>query len=59
VAALKEVADDVVCPAAPADFGAVSRHYDRFPQVSHRDVIAALAGYRGDVRPPGTVEECR
>lgn len=39
VARVREVADEVVCPLAPPDFGAVSRYYDRFPQVSDAEVM--------------------
>lgn len=42
VARLGRVADEVVCPVAPADFGAVSRYYDRFEQVSDAEVAALL-----------------
>jgi putative phosphoribosyl transferase len=42
VARVREVADEVVCPLAPPDFGAVSRYYDRFPQVSDTEVIERL-----------------
>jgi putative phosphoribosyl transferase len=42
VAELRRVADDVVCPLQPRDFGAVSRWYDRFPQVSDAEVTALL-----------------
>lgn len=44
VRALSEIADAVVCPVAPPDFGAVSRFYHRFPQTSDDEVVAALAG---------------
>lgn len=43
VALVREVADQVVCPLAPPDFGAVSRYYDRFPQVSDDEVMELLA----------------
>ncbi|HEY8471093.1 MAG TPA: phosphoribosyltransferase family protein [Natronosporangium sp.] len=40
---LRKVADEVVCPLVPLDFGAVSRYYDRFTQVSDDEVSALLA----------------
>jgi predicted phosphoribosyltransferase len=43
LAAVGELADEVVCPLAPAAFGAVSRYYDRFTQVTDDEVIALLA----------------
>lgn len=42
VAGVREVADEVVCPLSPRDFGAVSRYYDRFPQVTDDQVVALL-----------------
>jgi putative phosphoribosyl transferase len=39
---LTVLADRVVCPLAPQDFGAVSRFYDDFGQVSDADVVALL-----------------
>lgn len=42
VAAVREVADEVVCPLSPAGFGAVSRYYDRFEQVTDDQVMAML-----------------
>jgi len=42
VGQLREVADDVVCPLQPRDFAAVSRWYDRFPQVSDAEVAELL-----------------
>ncbi|MGI5212645.1 phosphoribosyltransferase [Plantactinospora sp. CA-290183] len=41
-AALSRAADEVVCPVRPADFGAVSRYYDDFHEVSDDEVVAAL-----------------
>src|SRR4051812_40642026 len=38
-----KVADDVICPLQPDDFGAVSRWYDRFPQVTDAEVARLLA----------------
>jgi putative phosphoribosyl transferase len=42
VARLAEVADEVVCPLVPPGFGAVSRFYRRFGQVSAPEVVALL-----------------
>lgn len=44
LAHVQAVADEVVCPLAPAQFGAVSRYYDRFGQVTDDEVVARLAG---------------
>ena len=43
VAALRQVADDVVCPLVPADFDSVSRFYNAFPQISDDQVIALMS----------------
>lgn len=43
LAHVRAVADEVVCPLAPAQFGAVSRYYDRFGQITDDQVIARLA----------------
>jgi putative phosphoribosyl transferase len=43
VAAVRAVADEVVCPLAPAGFGAVSRYYRSFPQTNDDEVVALLA----------------
>ncbi|AVT40016.1 phosphoribosyltransferase [Plantactinospora sp. BB1] len=43
---LGETADEVVCPELPADFGAVSRYYADFHEVSDAEVVAALTGTR-------------
>lgn len=40
---IREVADKVVCPLTPPGFGAVSRYYDRFDQVSDAEVVSHLA----------------
>jgi putative phosphoribosyl transferase len=40
--ALARLAADVVCPLVPADFGAVSRFYRHFDQVSDEQVVALL-----------------
>lgn len=42
-AGLAAVADEVVCPVHPVDFGAVSRFYRDFHQVSDTEVGAVLA----------------
>jgi predicted phosphoribosyltransferase len=39
-------ADQVICPLAPRDFGAVSQFYDAFPQVTDAEVAAALDSAR-------------
>ncbi|MBO0871286.1 MAG: phosphoribosyltransferase [Micromonosporaceae bacterium] len=39
---LREAADEVVCPLAPADFGAVSRYFETFEQVTDGAVVALL-----------------
>jgi putative phosphoribosyl transferase len=39
---LARLADRVVCPVMPANFGAVSRFYDDFGQVSDAEVVALL-----------------
>jgi putative phosphoribosyl transferase len=41
--ALAAVADEVVCPLAPARFGAVSRYYDDFRQVDDDEVVTLMA----------------
>lgn len=43
VETLRREADEVVCPLAPPDFGAVSRFYHHFPQTSDEEVVALLA----------------
>lgn len=42
LAAVGEIADEVVCPLSPRGFGAVSRYYDQFEQVTDDQVIALL-----------------
>jgi putative phosphoribosyl transferase len=42
VAQLSRLADEVVCPLAPRDFGAVSRFYEDFGQVSDAEVVSLL-----------------
>jgi len=40
---LRRMADEVVCPLVPPEFGAVSRFYEDFPQTSDDEVTALLA----------------
>jgi predicted phosphoribosyltransferase len=40
-----KVADEVVCPLAPAAFGAVSRYYSDFHQVTDAEVARLLAAF--------------
>jgi putative phosphoribosyl transferase len=40
--ALAPLADEIVCPAAPADFSAVGQWYDDFTQVSNKEVRELL-----------------
>jgi predicted phosphoribosyltransferase len=54
LAHVRAVADEVVCPLAPAQFGAVSRYYQRFGQVSDDQVVALLAGGGGRRPARGT-----
>jgi predicted phosphoribosyltransferase len=46
VARVGRIADDVVCLLTPPEFGAVSRYYRSFPQVTDAEVRALLAGSR-------------
>ncbi len=39
---LRTLADEVVCPLVPDEFGAVSRFYSDFPQTSDDEVVALL-----------------
>jgi len=43
VAWVEKAADEVICPLVPPDFVAVSAFYDKFPQVSDREVADLLA----------------
>jgi len=43
---LDEVTDQVVCPLVPVPFGAVSRYFDDFGQVSESEVIRLLVAGR-------------
>jgi len=47
VARLASVADDVVCLAAPAGFGAVGAHYEDFSETTDDEVVRLLAGHAG------------
>jgi predicted phosphoribosyltransferase len=42
VAVLRAAVDELVCPLVPSTFGAVSRFYDDFDQVSDATVVALL-----------------
>lgn len=44
VAALQDVADEVVCLSTPAHFWAVGQEYEDFSQVPDADVVRLLAG---------------
>ncbi len=46
VAALRPLADDIICLATPRMFYAVGAHYRNFPQVGDAEVIAILASHR-------------
>lgn len=46
ITALREVADDVVCLAAPFDFVAVGQGYDEFSQTTDEQVCALLEAYQ-------------
>jgi predicted phosphoribosyltransferase len=52
---LAREADEVVCPLAPDHFGAVSRFYDDFGQVSDAEVVSTLAESDRHVDEPGQV----
>jgi predicted phosphoribosyltransferase len=54
-----EAADHVVCPVVPPAFGAVSRYYRDFHQVSDDEVAELLASYGIGVTAAGTVGEWR
>jgi predicted phosphoribosyltransferase len=49
---LAQTADEVVCPWQPLDFGAVSRFYDDFGQVSDEQAVALLSGTPGPEHAP-------
>jgi putative phosphoribosyl transferase len=52
VEALRRLADEVVCPLAPRDFGAVSRFYDDFQQISDAEVVSLLQSFSTPKRRP-------
>lgn len=54
VAALREVADDVVCLGTPRGFMAVGQGYDDFSQTSDEEVCALLEATHRGRRPPQT-----
>lgn len=43
LAETRPLCDDLVCPAAPREFGAVSQYYRDFPPVDDADVVRLLA----------------
>jgi putative phosphoribosyl transferase len=51
VAALRPLADDIICLATPRMFYAVGAHYRNFPQVEDADVIDILASHRRQAIP--------
>jgi putative phosphoribosyl transferase len=52
LAALRPLADEIVCLAIPQTFYAVGAHYRDFPQVEDAEVIDILASYRPQATPP-------
>ena len=46
IAALHEIADEVVCVALPEPFRGVAAHYRSFPQLEDAEVVRVLEGYR-------------
>ena len=54
VAALREVADEVVCLGAPRDFMAVGQGYDDFDQTTDEEVCALLEAAHRERRHPET-----
>jgi putative phosphoribosyl transferase len=50
VAWLAKSADEMVCPLVPVAFGAVSRYFDSFEQVTDDTVVALLAEAAGGAR---------
>jgi putative phosphoribosyl transferase len=52
LALVAEVADQVTCPLAPPEFGAVSRYYQRFGQVTDDEVVDLL--FADASEPPRT-----
>ena len=59
VGLLARAADEVVCLLTPPGFGAVSRYYESFRQVTDDEVVRLLAGYAAGMTRTGTVGECR
>jgi predicted phosphoribosyltransferase len=59
VGLLARAADQVVCLMTPARFGAVSRFYENFRQVTDDEVVRLLAEYAAGMTTTGTVGECR
>ncbi|MBS7543637.1 phosphoribosyltransferase [Ancylobacter oerskovii] len=54
VAALRREVDALVCLATPEPFGAIGRFYEDFGQLSDAEVIAILAQFPAEARPPET-----
>ena len=50
---VRELADEVVCLHAPADFHAVGQFYDQFDQVDDAEVLEALQSARSANAPQG------
>jgi len=59
VGLLARAADQVVCLVTPARFGAVSRFYENFRQVTDDEVVRLLAQHAAGMTTTGTVGECR
>lgn len=53
---LGEIADHVVCVAAPAEFYAVGQWYDDFPQLTDEEVIELLRGATSEAGARGLPE---
>jgi len=56
LAELRPLCDDVVCPASPRDFGAVSQYYRDFPAVTDDEVVRLLTRLRA---PAGGMQTVR
>ncbi len=54
---LREVADEVVCLQAPADFYAVGQYYDDFSEVTDEMVMAVLESRAASTRPTSSPAE--
>lgn len=52
IAALRRLADEIICLAIPSKFYAVGAHYRDFPQVEDREVINMLASHIPHATPP-------